>query len=417
MVFLFMATKIVVLGYDFITPLGSDLDEQWEKAAAGKSGIGKLTRFPVDKSFPVRISGQVKDIDISPYPFLKPRAMALWPSPIFKYGMLVAWRALEKSKIEITKDIGPKVATTFSSAVGGLDSVLDADRRLIAENKLPKPCANPNSCTNMISGKVSILTGATGPICSTITACATGVTSIIMGALLIRQGMADAAICGAVDFPLVEPIVAGFYTMNGAYSPKDENEPPEKASRPFSIDRRGFIISEGAAAIIIASEDFAKTHGLDYDMQIKGWGMTSDAKHFVAPNLETVKACMENAICDAKLSPADISCINAHGTSTKIGDKIEWQALNSIFKGKIPPVSANKSFTGHAMGASSAIESVFAMEGMKRGVILPTINYSPDPDLELDCVSKGARYADQEFVLKNAFGFGGCNSCVVLGRI
>ncbi len=159
--------------------------------------------------------------------------------------------------------------------------------------------------------------------------------------------------------------------MNGAYSPKDENEPPEKASRPFSIDRRGFVISEGAAAIIIASEDFAKAHGLCYDIEIKGWGMTSDAKHFVAPNPETVKACIKNAISHANLSPYDISCVNAHGTSTKIGDKIEWQALNSIFKGKIPPVSANKSFTGHAMGASSAIESVFAMEGMKRGVILP----------------------------------------------
>ena len=348
------AKKTAVLGYDLITPLGTKLYDQWQKAARGKSGIGRLTRFQTGKSFPVRIAGQVEDTDFSPYPFLKPRALALWPSPVFGYGMLVAWRALQKSKVEITKDIAPRVAITFSSAIGGLDAVLNADRRLISQGRLPKPCANPNSCINMIGGKISILTGATGPITSTITACATGVTSIIMGALLIKQGMADVAICGAVDFPLVEPIVAGFYTMNGAYSPKDENEPPEKASRPFSIDRKGFVISEGAAAIIIASGDFAKAHGLSYDIEIKGWAMTSDASHFVAPNLETVRACMKNAICDAGLLPRDISCINAHGTSTPLNDPAESLAIRKALgkSAESVAISSTKSMTGHLIGAA-----------------------------------------------------------------
>src|SRR5208283_689038 len=256
--------KTLILGYDAVSSLGTDLDIQWRKAVAGNCGIGKLTRFPLDAGFPVRVAGEVADIDLRPYPFLQPRDLAHWTSPIFKYGMLVVHRALEKSGIVITPEIAPRVAVTFSSAVGGLDAVLQADRLMIAEGKMPHPFTNPNSCINMVGGKVSILTGATGPICSTITACATGITSLIIGRMLLQQNMADVVIGGAVDFPLVEPIVAGFATMNGAYHPKEgqPEEPPEKTSRPFSINRRGFVVSEGAGCIILATEEFAQAHGL-----------------------------------------------------------------------------------------------------------------------------------------------------------
>ncbi|MCX5843298.1 MAG: beta-ketoacyl synthase N-terminal-like domain-containing protein, partial [Deltaproteobacteria bacterium] len=291
--------------------------------------------------------------------------------------------------------------------------------RGISGGKLPHPFTNANSCINMVGGKISIMTGATGPITSTITACATGSTSMIMGALFIEQGMADAVICGAVDFPLVESILGGFFTMNGAYRPKEGHpeEPPEKASRPFSINRRGFVVSEGAGCIIMANKDFAKTHGFSPKIEMAGWSMTSDAHHFVAPNLETVKRCIAESISDAALETADIDAVNAHGTSTKIGDKVEGDALKEIFGNSIPPVSANKSQTGHAMGASSAIEIILAMEGMIQDTVLPTINYTPDPEIAIDCVPEGARKIVQEHVLKNAFGFGGCNSCIVLRRI
>ncbi len=212
---------ILVLGYDAVSPLGTSLKIQWERAVKGESGIGALTRFPVDDAFPVQVAGQVADFDVSPYPFLSPRNMANWTSPVFKHALLVVHRALERSGLEITSEISPRVAVTFSSAVGGQDAVLRADRKMIAEGKMPHPFTNPNSCVNMVGGKVSMLTGATGPIVSTITACATGLTSILMGAMLIEQGKADVAICGAVDFALVEPIVAGFATMNGAYRPRD----------------------------------------------------------------------------------------------------------------------------------------------------------------------------------------------------
>jgi len=270
-----------------------------------------------------------------------------------------------------------------------------------------------------VGGKVSILTGATGPICATITACATGVTSMIIGDMMIQQHLADVVIAGAVDFPLVEPILAGFATMNGAYRPREgqPHEAPEKISRPFSANRRGFVVSEGAGAVILASPDFVRAHGLAASIEMAGFGMTSDASHFVAPNLETVRRCIAVAIADAGLAPADVDAVNAHATSTRIGDKVEADALAQIFGAQVPPTSANKSQLGHAMGASSAIETILAIEGMLRDTVLPTINYEPDPALRIDCVPGTAREVRQEFVLKNAFGFGGCNACLLLRRI
>jgi 3-oxoacyl-[acyl-carrier-protein] synthase II len=411
--------KAVIVGYDAVSPLGTDMKRQWQRALRGESGVGNLTRFAIADHFPVNIAGQIEDFDTGAYPFLSARKLALWPSPIFKYAMLVVHRALEKSGLEITPEISPRVATTFSSAIGGQDAVLNADRQMIADSKLPPPYANPNSCINMVGGKVSILTEATGPITATVSACATGVTSLIIGALMLEQGRADVALCGAVDFPIVEPIVAGFATMNGAYQTRPEypEEPPGKASRPFSIDRRGFVVSEGAGSIIIATQEFAEVHGLNYQVEIAGWSMTSDAHHFVAPNFRTVTRCIAEAIDNAGISSHDVAVVNAHAASTKVGDKVEYEALKAVFGDGLPPVTANKSLFGHAMGASSAIESILAMEAMLKGIVPPTINYSADPELILDCVPEGARRLDQEFVLKNSFGFGGCNACVIFHRV
>jgi 3-oxoacyl-[acyl-carrier-protein] synthase II len=207
--------------------------------------------------------------------------------------------------------------------------------------------------------------------------------------------------------------------MNGAFQPK-EGAPPEparSASRPFSANRRGFVISEGAGAVVIATREFAEAHGLPYDIAMAGWSMTSDAHHFVAPNYETVTRCVAESIDDAGIRPGDVDAVNAHATSTRVGDKVEADALKAVFGSTVPPVSANKSMIGHAMGASSAIESILAMEGMRTDILLPTINYTRDPDIDIDCVPEGARRLEQEFVLKNAFGFGGCNSCVIFQRV
>lgn len=408
----------VIVGYDVISPLGSDLKTQWQLALEGRSGIGPLTRFPLPDNFPVFIAGQVPDIDHEDYPFLSPRHQAAWSSPVFKYSMLSVVRALTRSGIEITPDIAARVAVTYSSAIGGLDAVLTADRRLQAENKLPQPYANPNSCINMVGGKIAIQTGAQGPITTTITACATGLTSMLIGAMFLAQNRADVVICGAVDFALVEPIVAGFHTMNGVYNPREgrESDPPETASRPFSSDRRGFVISEGAGAVILTTREFAASHGLQYRAELAGWGMTSDAHHFVAPHFDTVKQCMQDAIADAGLTPADIDAVNAHAASTRIGDKVEYDALRAVFGNNLPPVSANKSLIGHAMGASSVIETIFALQGLEEDILPPTINYRHDPEIDIDCVPEGKRHVSQEYVLKNSFGFGGCNGCAVFKK-
>ncbi len=412
------ARDAVIVGWDAVSPLGSDLDDQWRRALAGESGIGPLTRFPLDNDFPVTVAGQVEDICEHDYPFLTARHLAAWSSPVFPYSLLTTARALERSGVEISPQLAPRVGVTYSSAIGGLDAVLNADRRLRDEHRLPPPYANPNACINMIGGKIAIQTGAQGPIVTTITACATGLTSMLIGAMMLARGRADVVICGAVDFALVEPIVAGFYTMNGVYIPRQghEDDAPQTLSRPFSIDRRGFIISEGAGAVILAAEEFAATHGLNSTARIAGWSMTSDAHHFVAPYQPTVRRCMEEALVDAGIGAAEIDAVNAHAASTKVGDKVEYDALQEVFGTALPPVTANKSLIGHAMGASSVIETVFALRGMEENVLPPTINYTPDPELEIDCVAEGRRRVEQEFVLKNSFGFGGCNACAVLQK-
>ena len=411
--------KIVILGWDAATPLGNNLDEEWQRLCRGESGLGPLTRFALTDDFPVRVAGQIPDEPLPKYSFLSARHQAAWFSPIFKYGMLTAVRALEKSGMGgIEASAASRLAVTYSSAIGGLDAVLAADRRL-AHGKLPHPYANPNSCINMIGGKIAMETGATGPIFSPIAACATGLSSILTAALLIENGRADAAICGAVDCPLSEPIVAGFYTMNGVFHDEEGKESaPAETSRPFAVNRRGFVIAEGAGAVIVASADFALAHGLKWQAELRGWSMTSDAHHFVAPYLPTVARCMAEAIADAGLKPGDIDAVNAHATSTKSGDLVEYQALRQIFGDRIPPVTANKSQIGHCMGAASAVETVFALRGLCEGWLPPTINYAPDPELAIaGSLAATARRLDQRFVLKNSFGFGGCNACAVLARV
>ncbi|MFH1981167.1 MAG: beta-ketoacyl-[acyl-carrier-protein] synthase family protein [Pseudomonadota bacterium] len=409
----------VIIGMDAISPLGIDLDRQWESALDGVSGVGPLTRFPLPEGFPVRIAGEVDGIDHLPLPFLKPREQAKWTSPLFKYALLSVDRALAASGITITPDIAGRTAVTYGSAIGGLDAVLAADRQLMGAGKLPHPFANPNACINMVTGKVSIHTGATGPITTPVSACATGAASMIIAAMLMAQGRADVAICGAVDFPLTAPIVAGFATMNGAYEPRDgePDGPPSAASRPFSLNRRGFVVSEGAACLILATRQFAAAHGLRPLAAVAGWSMTSDAYHVVAPRRETVQRCMAEAVADAGIAPEAVDAVNAHAAATRIGDQVEFDAMDALFGGKIPPVTANKSLMGHAMGASSAIETVFALKGMAGGQLPPTINYSPDPGIPLGTATGERRSVAQEYVLKNAFGFGGCNACIVLRNL
>lgn len=228
-------------------------------------------------------------------------------------------------------------------------------------------------------------------------------------------------IAGACDFPVIRSLLASFASMNGAFQSRKQDDrafdDPSVVSRPFSADRKGFVVSEGAAAFIVTTRGYADSHGLPVRAVIQGMGLTSDAKHYVAPSLPTIITAIETAIADAGVDREEIRAINAHAASTGVGDATEVKALRSVFgDGHRLPVSANKSQIGHTMGASSAVELILAAEGMKRGVLLPTINYNPDPKIELDAVAEGARKMEHDLVLSNSFGFGGCNVCLVLAR-
>jgi 3-oxoacyl-[acyl-carrier-protein] synthase II len=414
------ASDIVICGYDMVTPLGERLDEQWEAFAAGRSGVGWVKRFEVDEDYPVRVSGEVPAVDFTGEEFYSERDEANWFSPVIFHSVLTARRALNHAGLTIDDANAPRIGITFSTAVGGLDAMILAENK-VREGRTPHPFTCPNGCVNLVGGKVSINTGAKGPIFSPVAACATGAASVASAAMLLETGRADAVIAGACDFPVLRSLLASFAAMNGAFQsrkPEDRaHDDPSAVSRPFSKDRKGFVVSEGSVALIVTTRAHAERQGLPVRAVIEGFGLSSDAKHYVAPNLPTIVACIESALADAGLEPGAIDAVNAHAASTNVGDATEVKALRQVFGDDHQlPVSANKSQIGHTMGASSGIELVLAIEGIRRGVLLPTINHVPDPALTLDPVAEGARAREHQRVLSNSFGFGGCNVCLVVRR-
>lgn len=413
--------EIVITGYDMLTPLGTQMEEQWDAFAAGRSGVGAVTRYQVGESDPVRVAGEVPPVDFTVFDFWNERDEANWFSPVIFHSMAVAQRALVHSELTIDPDNAGRVATTFSSAIGGLDAMIQAEDK-VRSGLTPHPFTNPNGCLNLVGGKVSIMTGAKGPIYSPVAACATGAVSVVNAAMLLETGRADVVIAGAADFPILRSLLSSFASMNGAFKSFSSTdrafENPQLVSRPFSKDRKGFVVSEGAAAIIVTTRRYAEEKRLPIRGIVRGTGMTSDAKHYVAPSLPTIVACIREAVFTAGIRPAEIDAINAHAASTSVGDATEIKALQEVFGDLASlPISANKSQIGHTMGASSAIELILTLEGLRRGVLLPTINFLPDPKMAvIDPVAEGARQRDHRLVLTNSFGFGGCNVCLVLEK-
>jgi 3-oxoacyl-[acyl-carrier-protein] synthase II len=414
-------TDIVICGYDMVSPLGTQLEEQWAAFAAGRSGIDWIRRFEPQHTDPVKVSGEVPRLAYEGFDFWSERDTGNWFSPVIFHSMLVAKRALSHANFAVDERNASRVGITFSSAIGGLDAMIDAETKTNA-GLTPHPFTNPNGCLNLVAGKVSILTGAQGPIFSPVAACATGATSVATAALLLRTGQADAVIAGACDFPVLRSLLGSFASMNGAFrgfdKPTDRaHKDPTKVSRPFSMDRKGFVVSEGAAAFVVATRAYAEKNHLPVRAVIQGIGLTSDAKHYVAPSLPTIIAAMEKAILGAGLTAKEIDAVNVHAASTGVGDQCEAEALCAVFgKDSLPALTANKSQIGHTMGASSAIELALTIESLERQLVLPTLNYEPDPKLAPLPVVREATSFEQRHVLSNAFGFGGCNCCLVVGR-
>lgn len=410
--------RVFVTGYSAATPLGKTFETTWRAALAGRAGFRRLTRFPMESSS--SIVGEIPDWDPAALDFAPPREAYNWNAAFVFLTMAACRDALRDAGLEITAETGPRTACLIGSALNGIDAFRTAMDNYLHRGPLKvSPYLLPNLCANLPSGKTGMLLGFTGPIFSPQGACASGNHAIGIGARMIRDGDCDFALVGGVETCLVPEIVQGFANMLAtAYiTPQDRAyHDPAQASRPFSIDRKGMILSEGAGVLVLAADEALTAHGLTPRAEVMGVGWTSDAHHFTAPNPATIVRAIREAIADAGVAPGDIGCINAHGTSTPKGDKVEVECLREVFGRKLAaiPVSANKSQIGHTLGAAAAIEAALGIEAMRQGVLLPTVNHIPDPELsDLDVVPNAARRHQYEFFLSNAFGFGGTNCCVV----
>ena len=410
--------KVFVVGYEAATALGNTFDKTWQGAVDGLAGFRKLTRCEtLSRS---NVVGEIPDWDPSQLSYVNRKENSVWNAGYVFLTMEVCRRALLDAGLEINAETGPRTGCLIGSALNGTDSYRIAMDNYVNRGPLKvSPYLLPNVCANLPGGKAGMLLGFTGPIFSPQGACASGNHAIGIGARMIRDGDCDFVLAGGVETCLVPEIIQGFSNMQATIKvgPKDRaaNDPCQ-ASRPFSLDRKGFVLSEGAGVLVLAAEEAALSLGLTPKAEVAGIGWTSDAHHFTRPNSTTIIRAMHDAIDDAEISPADIGVVNAHGTSTSTGDGTEVECLREIFGNGVSkvPVSANKSQLGHSLGASAAIEAALAIEGMRQGIVLPTVNHIPDPEFsDLDVVPNTARNHAHEFVLSNSFGFGGTNCCIV----
>jgi len=377
-----------------------------------------LTRCHTDSR--ANVVGEIPDWDPTALNYIDRKEAYNWNADYVFLTMAVCKEALSNAGLEIDNDTGPRTACLIGSALNGTDAFRIAMDRYVNQGPLKvSPYLLPNLCANLPSGKAGMLLGFTGPIFSPQGACASGNHAIGIGARMIRDGDCDFVLAGGVDTCLIPEIIQGFANMMATIriGPNDRAyDDPTQASRPFSIDRKGIVLSEGAGVVVLAAEDRLSNYGLTPKAEVMGIGWTSDAFHFTVPNAETIVSAIREAIDDAGIQPHDIHYVNAHGTSTPKGDATEVECLRTVFGGALKniPVSSNKSQIGHTLGASAAIEAALGIEAMQQGLILPTVNHIPDPELaDVDVVPNQARKQQYEFFLSNAFGFGGTNCCII----
>jgi len=410
--------RVFVVGYDVATPLGGTFESTWERAVRGEGGLRHLTRCRATTRS--SIVGEIPDWNPRALGFIDRKEGCNWNAEFVFLTMVLCKRALERAGLEINEETGPRTACLVGSALNGSDALRVAFENYTQKGPLKiSPYLLPNLCANVPAGKAGILLGFTGPVFSPQGACASGNHAIGVGARMIRDGDCDFALAGGVETCLIPEIIHGFENMWATFkiNPGDRAfADPTQASRPFSVDRKGFILSEGGGVVVLAAEETVSSLGLTPRAEVLGVGWTSDANHFTLPNKDTIVRAIREAIDDADLAPGDIQYVNAHGTSTQKGDKIEVECLREVFGRSLAriPVSSNKSQIGHSLGAAAAIEAALGIEGMQQAIVLPTVNHIPDPEFsDLDVVPNEARKHRYEIFLSNAFGFGGTNCCVV----
>ncbi len=407
--------RVVVTGLGMITPLGIGVQKSWENLITGKSGIRRITQFDAS-AFPTQIAGEVEGFN--PENYIEPKEIKKMDRFIH-FAIAAAQMAMDDSGLKITEANAERTGVIVGSGIGGLNSIEYYHNVYLQKGpRRITPFFIPMLVVNLASGQISIRFGAKGPNSAVVTACATGSHAIGDAFKIIQRNDADIMIAGGSESVITPLAIGGFNAMKALST---RNNEPEKASRPFDIDRDGFVMGEGAGIIILESLESALDRGANIYAEIAGYGMSSDAYHITAPSPtgEGAVRCMRMAIKDAGVEPSDINYINAHGTSTKYGDEIETNAIKTLFGEhayKIP-VSSTKSMTGHLLGAAGGVESVISILSINKGIIPPTINLTnPDPECDLDYVPNIARKADVTCCLSNSFGFGGTNACLLFKK-
>ncbi len=407
--------RIVVTGIGVVSPLGSDAASSWSALLEGRSGIDTITRFDPSEHT-VRIAGEANDFDPSRWFDVRELRKA---DRFLQLALAASRMAVADAGLEVTDDIADRVGVYVGSGVGGLGTICDATEILAEKGpRRVSPFTIPKLIINMAPGMISIETGAKGPNFSSVSACATGNHCIGEAFRAIRHGMVDACIAGGAEAPILSLAVASFARMRALST---RNDDPTAASRPFDAERDGFVMAEGAGLLVLEELEFARARGAHIYAELAGYGLNSDAFHITQPSPDGDGAvrCMQLTLDDARLDPADVGYINAHGTSTPFNDRVESAAIRRVFGDHAADlaVSSTKSMTGHLLGAAGGLEAAFACLTLQRGVLPATINQeSPDPDCDLDYVPNEAREQRVDAVLSNAFGFGGTNACLAFRR-
>ncbi|MFB9069335.1 beta-ketoacyl-ACP synthase II [Pseudofulvimonas gallinarii] len=408
--------RVVVTGLGILSPVGNTIDSAWEAVTEGRSGIGPITHFDAS-AFATRIAGEVRNFD--PAHWIAAKDVKKM-DPFIHYGIAAGLDALADSGLEITDANAERVGAAIGAGIGGIGTIEKTHEAYMTGGpRKISPFFVPSAIINMISGHLSIMKGLKGPNFAAVTACTTATHCIGLAARMIAYGDADAMLAGGAEYSTTPTAVGGFISARALSSRNDE---PERASRPWDVDRDGFVLSDGAGIVMLEEYEHARARGARIYCELIGFGMSGDAYHMTAPseNGDGAARCMVNALRDAGIDAAEVGYINAHGTSTPAGDVAEAQAVRSVFgehAGKVM-VSSTKSMTGHLLGAAGGIEAIFAILALHRGVIPPTINLeNPDPAVAgLDLVPNTAREAQVDIALSNSFGFGGTNGTVVFRR-
>ncbi|HEY8856131.1 MAG TPA: beta-ketoacyl-ACP synthase II [Rugosibacter sp.] len=407
--------RVVVTGLGLVSPVGNSVPEAWDNIIAGESGIGPITRFDAS-AVSVRIAGEVKGFDVATYLSVKE---ARRMDTFIHYGMAAGIQAVRDSGIEVTDENADRIGVNIGSGIGGLPMIEETHNDFLAGGpRKISPFFIPSTIINMISGNLSIMYGMKGPNIAVVTACSTGLHAIGLSARMIEYGDADVMVCGGSEAS-VTPLAIGGFASAKALSTR--NDDPVTASRPWDKERDGFVLGEGAGVMVLEEYEHAKRRGAKIYAELTGFGMAADAFHMTAPDTDGPKRSMQNAMKNAGVNANDVQYLNAHGTSTPLGDKNETEAIKLAFGHDVAKqlvVNSTKSMTGHLLGGAGGIESIFTVLAIHHQISPPTINiFDQDPECDLDYCANIARPMKIDVAMKNNFGFGGTNGTLIFRKI